>query len=78
MVAVLPTPADRPALPAQPRRRARGVGADPAGPLAALVFKTLSDPFTGKISILRVVSGTLSSDSTPGTSRAEEQERSAT
>lgn len=32
-------------------------------PLSALVFKTLSDPFTGKVSILRVVSGTLEADS---------------
>jgi elongation factor G len=76
IVAVLPTPADRPALPV---RNVGGepveVGADAAGPLAALVFKTLSDPFTGKISIFRVISGTLSSDSTAWTSRAEEQER---
>src|SRR6202023_3149892 len=48
---------------------------DPAGPLAALVFKTLSDPFTGKISILRVVSGTLHSDSTVYNCRTEENER---
>ena len=46
----------------QPRRRRRRADRRPAGPLAALVFKTLSDPFTGKISILRVVSGTLPTD----------------
>ncbi len=49
--------------------------ADPAGQLAVLVFKTLSDPFTGKISILRVVSGTLQSDTTAWNQRAEENER---
>jgi len=48
---------------------------DPAGPPAALVFKTLSDPFTGKVSILRVMSGTLSSDSTVWNSRAEDVEK---
>jgi elongation factor G len=76
VVAFLPSPADRLPFPAtnvggEPVELA----GDPAGPLAALVFKTLSDPFTGKISILRVVSGTLPSDSTVYNSRTEENER---
>lgn len=33
-------------------------------PFSALVFKTTSDPYTGKITILRIYSGTLNSDST--------------
>ena len=33
-------------------------------PLSALVFKTVADPFAGKLTILRVFSGTLASDST--------------
>ncbi len=37
---------------------------DPAAPLAAQVFKTISDPFTGKITIMRVFAGTFKSDST--------------
>ena len=41
----------------------------------ALVFKTLSDPFTGKVSLLRVVSGTLSSDASPWNTRVEKDER---
>jgi elongation factor G len=41
--------------------------------VAAVVFKTLSDPFTGKISYLRVVSGTLPSDSSVWNTRTEEQ-----
>ncbi|HEY2289181.1 MAG TPA: elongation factor G [Thermoanaerobaculia bacterium] len=75
LLALVPSPAER-TFPAQ------NVGGeeitlkgDPAGPLAALVFKTLSDPFTGKISMMRVVSGTLSSDSSVWNSRAEEAER---
>ncbi|MDY0300833.1 MAG: elongation factor G [Trichlorobacter sp.] len=36
----------------------------PDDPFSALVFKTTSDPFTGKITILRVYSGKLSADST--------------
>jgi elongation factor G len=33
-------------------------------PLSALVFKTVADPFAGKLTLLRVCSGTLKSDST--------------
>lgn len=33
-------------------------------PLAAIVFKTMADPFVGKLSFVRVVSGVLKSDST--------------
>lgn len=36
---------------------------DPAGPLAALVFKTVADPFVGKLSYFRVYSGTVRTDS---------------
>jgi elongation factor G len=76
LVALLPSPAEREPFPA---RNLGGeevaVPADPSAPCAALIFKTLSDPFTGKISIFRVVSGTLSSDATAYNSRAEEAER---
>jgi len=37
--------------------------ADPAGPLAAQVFKTTADPYVGKLTYLRVFSGTLRADS---------------
>lgn len=33
-------------------------------PLAALVFKTVADPYAGKVTMFRVYSGTLTSDST--------------
>ncbi len=38
--------------------------ADPAGPLAAQVFKTRVDPFVQKINFIRIFSGTLRKDST--------------
>ena len=38
--------------------------ADPDGPLAAYVFKTLSDPYVGRMNLFRVVSGTMLPDST--------------
>jgi len=37
--------------------------ADPKGPLAAQVFKTTADPYVGKLTFLRVFSGTLKADS---------------
>jgi elongation factor G len=75
-IAYLPSPLDRPAFPVfNVGGDAVEVAGDAAGPLATLVFKTLSDPFTGKVSILRVVSGTLPSDSTVYNSRTEENER---
>jgi elongation factor G len=37
---------------------------DPKAPVTALVFKTLSDPHIGKLTLFRVYSGTLRADST--------------
>ncbi|MEP7013517.1 MAG: elongation factor G, partial [Acidobacteriota bacterium] len=51
------------------------IESDAAAPLAALVFKTLSDPFTGKISILRVMSGTLPADAAAWNSRVGDTEK---
>lgn len=36
--------------------------ADPDAPFSALVFKTITDPYAGQLSIFRIVSGTLGSD----------------
>ncbi len=39
------------------------ISPDTEGPLVAQVFKTMADPFVGKISVFRVYSGTVASDS---------------
>ena len=46
-----------------------------AGPLTAIVFKTLADPFVGKMSYLRVLKGVLKSDSTIHDLTKEKDER---
>jgi elongation factor G len=47
-----------------PRTKAEVTRApDPKAPMSALVFKTISDPHVGKLSLFRVYSGTFKSDS---------------
>ena len=61
IVSLLPSPKQAPPVEAvNPRTdQPETVTADPARPLAALVFKTTADPFVGRISYVKVVSGTL-------------------
>ncbi len=47
----------------------------PDGPLAAFVFKTVADPFVGKLSYVKVVRGVLKSDTAVVNSRTEEPEK---
>ncbi len=47
----------------------------PDGPLAAFVFKTMADPFSGRINAFRVFSGVLKSDSNVYNSASKTKER---
>ncbi len=49
--------------------------AEPGEPLAALVFKTLADPYVGKLSYVRVFSGELHSNSSVYNPRLRRDER---
>jgi elongation factor G len=64
VVSYLPSPAERPypALDGDGAPTTREANA--AGPYAACVWKTVADPFAGRITLFRVVSGTLKADST--------------
>ncbi len=77
IAAYFPSPIDRPPEPATDVQSGETVElpCDPEGPLAAFVFKTVADPYVGKISYFRVYSGTLKADSRVWNSRAEAEER---
>src|SRR6188508_3487580 len=64
LVEGVPSPAKRPA----------SIDVDGAG-TAAFVFKTVADPFAGRINLFRVLSGTLGSDSTVVNIRSHTKER---
>ncbi len=71
-----PSPADRGSFPASTiGGEAAEVATDPDGAVAALVFKTLQDPFSGKISLVRVVRGTLTADNPLWNPRLEAAEK---
>jgi elongation factor G len=74
-VDVLPSPADRPFPGFQRDGTPVVVECDPTAPAAALVFKTLNDPFTGKISVTRVAAGTLGGEASLFNARSEEAEK---
>jgi elongation factor G len=64
MTQAFPAPGERP-LPAVTTldgKAVTGVGSDPDGPLLAQVVKTTADPYVGRISLVRVFSGTLRPD----------------
>ncbi|MDA1129579.1 MAG: elongation factor G [Chloroflexi bacterium] len=48
---------------------------DPAGPLAAFVFKTTADPFVGKLSVFRVYQGAIKTNSEVWNSVRDQAER---
>ncbi|MFA5515844.1 MAG: elongation factor G [Desulfuromonadales bacterium] len=48
---------------------------DPSEPFSAMVFKTVNDPYAGKLSLFRIYSGTLKSDSVVFNPNRESPER---
>jgi elongation factor G len=75
IVRYVPSPAERefPALDADGTEIT--VKASETAPYSAFVWKTIADPFAGRITMLRVVSGTLKSDATVGNATRDASER---
>jgi elongation factor G len=69
VVSLLPSPQDRAAVaPLSGRAATNGPAvvraASPDAPFSGLIFKTVIDPFVGRLSYIRVLSGTLHGDTT--------------
>ena len=75
--ACLPSPVEKSPLPAEDAATGDPVEISPKAeePFAALVFKTLADPYSGRLTILRIFSGTLNADSAFYNSTKETKER---
>jgi elongation factor G len=58
IASLFPSPVDRPVTV-----DGKEIVADPSKPLTALVFKTTADPYVGRLSYFRVLSGSFKSDS---------------
>ena len=64
VVEAFPSPLDRPPVTGTDAKgNAVRCEAKDGGPLTALVFKTIADPFAGKVTMFRIYSGTMTSDS---------------
>ncbi len=64
IIAYLPSPVEAGAVRAAIKGEDKTVAPSADGPFAALVFKTISDPYTGRISLMRVFSGRTNPDGT--------------
>ena len=64
IVSYVPTPAERSFAALDPQGASTTVAASDSAPYSAFVWKTIADPFAGRITMLRVVTGTLKSDAT--------------
>ena len=70
-----PSPVDRPAVTVAAGDGTSDVQCDPTGPPLAFVWKTLADPYVGKVSLFKVLSGTIKPDTVLTNSRTHSDER---
>jgi len=75
IVRYLPSPADEAPTKATEKSGEVEISADENGPLLVRVFKTTADPFVGRLTYLRVLSGTLHSQAHVWNSGRSEDER---
>ncbi len=62
MIGYLPSPVERETVKAMVKGQDQAIQPSPDAPFSALVFKTISDPYTGRISLMRVFSGRMNPD----------------
>jgi len=77
LVALAPSPLERPAVKANTPKGEIELHYDDNGPLAAYVWKTTADPFVGRQTFFKVYSGVMSSDTRVWNATKGEEERLA-
>ncbi len=75
IVGSLPSPAGREWAAKDAKDEEITITCDAAGTAAGVIFKTMSDPFVGRISMLRSVSGSLGADAVVTDSRTKGREK---
>ncbi len=75
VIAYLPSPVEAGAVKASVKGEDKGLPPSADAPFAALVFKTISDPYTGRISLMRVFSGRTNPDGTVTNSTRDADEK---
>jgi len=75
IVEVGPSPLDRPPVTVESPGGATEVTLDPAGQPLALVYRTVADPYVGKVSFMKVLSGTIRPDSVLTNPRSHSDEK---
>ncbi|MGI8983864.1 MAG: elongation factor G [Acidimicrobiales bacterium] len=75
IVEVGPSPLDRPPVSVEAPGGPTGVAPDPAGQPLAVVYRTVADPYVGKVSFLKVLSGTIRPDSVLTNPRSNSDEK---
>jgi len=78
MISLMPSPADEQIRSGEGASGDEALKAEGAGPLGVYVWKTTADPFVGKMTYLRVFSGTLDADSRVYNHVKDEEERLGT
>jgi elongation factor G len=72
----MPNPEEgHPQYAANAKNERVAVACDKALPFSARVFKTIADPYVGKLSLIRVISGSLKSGATVSNTASETQEK---
>ncbi len=76
LIELMPSPLDaKPEKAVNAKGETLSLSCDPNGPVAAIVFKTNSDPFVGRITFFKVVSGTVKAGDTLYNVQQEREER---
>lgn len=71
----LPSPLERGRIQARIKGEEKELKPSADSPFSALVFKTISDPYTGRISLMRIFSGILRPDSTVSNTTQDSDEK---